>query len=248
MSERAAGAFPDTRWSAVAAARSADPAERERALAVFAASYWRPVYTYLRLRWGQPAADAEDLTQEFFARLLERDFLASYDPSRARLRTFLRVGIDRLLANQTRDSRRLKRGGGALPVPLDREDAERALAGLAAARAENAEEFFAREWTRSFLGLVVGELRKVCAGGGKDVHFRLFARYDLEDGPPGDDRRPSYADLAREVGVSPSDVTNHLAWARREFRRIALARLRELTASDEEYRLEARSLFGLTPP
>jgi hypothetical protein len=105
------------------------------------------------------------------------------------------------------------------------------------------EEFFEREWTRSFFGLVVDDLREECAAHGRDLAFRLFERYDLED----DGARTTYRDLAAELGVKVTDVTNHLSHARRQFRRIALARLREITASDEEWREEARALLGIDP-
>ena len=104
-------AFPETRPSALDALRRGDPATRERALAAIAAAYWRPLYTYVRLRWRRSPEDAQDLTQELFARLLEKDFLAGYDPERARLRTFLRLCADRLVQNHDRDRGREKRGG-----------------------------------------------------------------------------------------------------------------------------------------
>ena len=86
-----AGKFPATRWSAVLAARSDDPQERSRALDAILAAYWKPIYKYLRIRWDKSNEDAKDLTQEFFARLIEKEYLADFDPSKARLRTFLRV-------------------------------------------------------------------------------------------------------------------------------------------------------------
>jgi RNA polymerase sigma-70 factor (ECF subfamily) len=70
----AGGGFPATRWSAVVAARSADPAERRRAFDRIVSVYWRPVYKYIRARWQKPGPDAQDLTQEFFARVIEKDF------------------------------------------------------------------------------------------------------------------------------------------------------------------------------
>jgi hypothetical protein len=99
---------------------------------------------------------------------------------------------------------------------------------------------------RSLFGLAVEALRRRCTEAGKDVHFALFERYDL-DGPDAA-ARSSYADLAREMGIPETQVTNHLAWARREFRRLVLEALEEATGSEEEFRTEARQLLGIDPP
>jgi hypothetical protein len=103
------------------------------------------------------------------------------------------------------------------------------------------DELFEKEWVRSLFGLSVERLAAECSERGKDVHFRIFRRYDLDEGE-GD--RPTYAELAQELGIAPTDVTNHLAFARREFRRITLETLREMTATEDEFRREARSLLA----
>ena len=82
------------------AVRSCDAGERERALATLFAAYWKPVYKYVRLRWNRPIEDAQDLTQGFFAELLDRDLLAQYDPAKSRLRTFLRICVDSFVMDQ----------------------------------------------------------------------------------------------------------------------------------------------------
>jgi hypothetical protein len=97
---------------------------------------------------------------------------------------------------------------------------------------------------RSLFALAVESLRAACAAAGKERHFDLFRRYDLEDAGEG---KVTYDDLAREFRLSPSLVTNHLAWTRREFRRVLLETLRQVTGSDEEFRLEARLLLGTAP-
>jgi RNA polymerase sigma factor (sigma-70 family) len=121
-------AFPLTRHSVVAAAQGRDPEERSRAMDAITNSYWRPVYKYVRLRWRVEREDAEDFTQDFFFRLLEKEFLASYDPAKGKLRTFLRTCIDRLFMNQLRDAHRQKRGDAAVHISLDFEEAEHELA------------------------------------------------------------------------------------------------------------------------
>jgi RNA polymerase sigma factor (sigma-70 family) len=206
---------------------------------MIAAAYWKPIYKYVRMKWTIPAEDAADFTQEFFTRLLEKEFLDSYDSGKGRLRTFLRTCADRLFMKQTRDSNRLKRGGGSTHLALDFEEAEQELA--TAPHSESPEERFDKEWMSSLFALGLQRLRANCEAGGKMVHFELFDRYDLEDA----ECKPSYAQLATEFGLAVTDVTNYLAFARREFRRCVLDQLREMTASEEEFRREAKDLLGV---
>jgi RNA polymerase sigma factor (sigma-70 family) len=210
-----------------------------RALGAITAAYWRPVYKYVRMRWRVEREDAEDFTQDFFARLLEKEFLSSYDPAKGRLRTFLRTCVDRLFMNQVRDAQRQKRGSAAVHVSLDFEEAEHELA--ASSTTESPEDYFEKEWVRNLFALAVERLRAHCESAGKAVQFSLFERYDLGDS----DMRPSYTELAAEFHVASTDVTNYLAFARREFRRAVLAQLREMTGSDEEFQREAQSLLGV---
>lgn len=241
-------AFPLTRHSVVAAAQGRDPAERVRAMDAITSAYWRPVYKYVRLRWRVEREDAEDFTQDFFRRLLEKDFLASYDPAKGKLRTFLRTCIDRLFMNQVRDARRQKRGDAAIHVSLDFEEAEHELA--ASTQTGSPEDYFEKEWVRTLFALAVERLRAHCRQAGKATQFAVFERYDLGDANLGDANeaaRPSYAALADEFHIAATDVTNYLAYARREFRRSVLAQLRDMTGSDEEFQREARSLLGAEP-
>jgi RNA polymerase sigma-70 factor (ECF subfamily) len=231
-------AFPLTRHSVVAAAQGGNPQERVRALEAITSSYWRPAYKYVRMRWRLEREDAEDFTQDFFARLLEKDFLAPYDPAKGKLRTFLRICIDRLFQNQTRDAHRQKRGNAAAHVSLDFEEAEHELA--ASVQMESPEDYFEKEWVRTLFALAVEKLRTQCKAG-KETQFALFERYDLGD----QETRPSYAALAAEFSIAVTDVTNYLAFARREFRRCVLDQLREMTGSEEEFRREALSILGV---
>ncbi|NJL29730.1 MAG: protein kinase [Thermoanaerobaculia bacterium] len=118
------GAFPITRLSLVQAASSNDADHRQQAFGALIEAYWKAVYKYLRLRWHASAEDAQDLTQEFFARAFEKDFFARFDPERARFRTYLRTCLDGFAANERKAAQRLKRGGGAQLLSLDFESAE----------------------------------------------------------------------------------------------------------------------------
>lgn len=235
--------FPETRGSMIANLASPSTADRARGLETLAAAYWKPVYTYVRFRWNRPHEDAADLTQEFFARVVEKDLLARHDASRARLRTYLRVCVDGFVANELKAAGRQKRGGDAVMLSLDLEDVRNESESALSRATASPEEVFEREWTRSVFTLSVARLRAFCETRRKTSWFALFSASDLEEDP-----RPSYADLASRFDLSVTDVTNHLAAVRREFRRCVLGILRELTASDEELRREARALLGVDLP
>jgi RNA polymerase sigma factor (sigma-70 family) len=236
--------FPPTRRSVIEAVRSIDAEERERALAALCAAYWKPVYKYVRSRWNRPADVAQDLTQGFFAELLERELLERFDSKKSRLRTYLRVCVDSFVSNEDKAGRRQKRGGNVLHVALDFAAAEEELGATVMDPAlipspESLEEFFEKEWVRSLFALAVEDLRELCVARERERTFHLFEAYDLEGS-----EKISYQQLSKEYGISVTDLTNALAWARREFRRIALERLRELCGSEEEFQREARAAFG----
>jgi RNA polymerase sigma factor (sigma-70 family) len=236
--------FPGTRWSVIDAVKGEDSVEQARGLETLFAAYWKPVYKYMRLRWNRPAEDAQDLTQGFFAEVLERELLAKYEPAKSRLRTYLRLCVDSFVMNQEKAARRQKRGGNVTHVALDFQAAEGELAGATIDAASipspaSLEEFLEKEWVRSLFALAVEDLRRFCAERERERTFRLFEEYDLAGDPD-----ISYDKLAAEYAIPVTDVTNALSWARREFRRIALERLREICGSDEEFHREARAVFG----
>ncbi len=224
-------------------AASRDVEARRHAFASLVEAYWKPVYKYVRLKWQAPPEEAEDLTQAFFTRAFEKDFFRSYDPAKARFRTFLRACLDGFAANERKAAGRLKRGGGITFVPLDFDAAEGELRQHEIAVPADMEDYFDREWARSVLALSIERLRAQYADAGRETYFRVFERYDLDASESGE--RVTYSALANELGISATDVTNYLASARRQFRACVLERLRELTATDDEFREEARRLLGV---
>ena len=239
---------PATRISVLDAVRNGDAAEQAQALETLFAAYWKPVYKYVRLRWNRPVEEAQDLTQGFFAELLERNLLAKYDPAKSRLRTYLRLCADSYVLNEEKAAHRQKRGGNVSHLALDFCAAEDELAAgtidpAAIASPESLEDFFEKYWIRSLFALAVDFLRRFCMQGERERAFALFENYDLSD-----DKQISYEKLAAQYSVSTTEVTNSLAWARREFRRLALDRLRALCGDEEEFRRERQSLFGLRQP
>lgn len=181
------------------------------------AVYWLPVYKYVRLRWLADRADAEDLTQEFFARAFEKG------PSAASIRGV--HGSAPFCACASTGSWRTS----------ERRPADDAL--------------FRQEWVRSLFTDAVTTLRESCLAAGKATHFAVFERYDLEDHLEG---RPTYAQLATELDIPVTQVTNYLAFARRELRRdvaLKVVRLPEASPDVVERMLrEARTLARLEHP
>ncbi|MEO8027594.1 MAG: sigma-70 family RNA polymerase sigma factor [Bryobacteraceae bacterium] len=200
--------FPSTRRSVLLATRSADSDERRFGYERLIGDYWKPVYKYVRIKWRANEDEAQDLTQGFFARAMEKSFFASFDPSKAAFRTFLRTCLDGYVQNERKAAARLKRGGGVAPVALDFEGAEGELRLQLVSPDADPEEFFHQEWRRSVMSASVEELRALCEQRGKQTYFDLFSRYDLDP-----DDGVSYESLAREFGLTAVTVTNYLAWA-----------------------------------
>jgi len=209
--------FPQTRPALVRqAAGAGDPAQN--AVATVIEAYWKPAYKHIRLKWRYPNEEAKDLTQGFFATLLDSALLANFDPGRGSFRNYLRTCLDHFVLKERESAGRLKRGGDAACI-LDFDEAERELANAG----PNVEEVFLHQWQRQTMELAVGDLRAHAARSGKQLHYRIFEQYDLAD--PAEGERPDYASLAAEHGIPVTTVTNHLAWARRELRSFALKRI-----------------------
>jgi DNA-directed RNA polymerase specialized sigma24 family protein len=236
--------FPATRHSMVAAIRSDQPEIRRSAFDTLVTAYWKPVFKYLRLKWHASADDAADLTQAFFLRAFEKSFFVDFDPQRARFRTYLRTCLDGFVSNARKADSRQKRGGGVTTLSIDAMDfseAERELRRQAPNAIVDFDAYFHREWLRGLFAAATTRLRDACAARGRPERFALFEAYDLAEADGG---RPTYADLARRHSLSAADVTNELAAARREFRRLVLDALREQCATDEEFQAESQALTG----
>jgi RNA polymerase sigma factor (sigma-70 family) len=233
--------FPPTRHSIVAAIRGDGEEARRVAFDALVSAYWKPVFKYVRLKWHASPEDAADLTQAFFLRAFEKAFFAGFDPARARFRTYLRTCLDGFVSNVRKADARLKRGGGVTMISIDVGEAERELRYQSANAVEDFDAYFHREWLRSLFAAAASRLKDACAARGRPHRYALFEQYDLAD---ENDDRPTYGELARRFNLSATDVTNELAAARREFRRLVLESLRELCASDEEFEAESRALTG----
>lgn len=189
--------------------RSDDARERERAWETLVAAYWKPAYKHLRLKWKLTPEGAEDTVQAFFARALERDFFAGYDPGKARFRTFFKLCLDRHRSNEAKRV-----------LHVDFAEAEGELA--RSAGGSDPDAVFELEWKRQLFAAAVDALKAKL----EPTQFRIFEQYDLCDPP-----RPRYEDLAREHGLPVTTITNHLAKARRLLRELVQVRLGELEES-----------------
>lgn len=231
--------FPATHASVFDRIRSGDQDARLAAFSDLAAGYWKPSYHYLRLHWRLTPEEAEDIVQGFFTVAFEKGYLEKFDPAKARFRTFLRTCLDRFLQNQRKAETALKRGGAVQSLSLDFPGAEQEVSHLTAEGWEP-DDFFRRELMRTVCAMAAEDVRLACVAEGRAIVYDTFARHDLRD-----EGERTYAATASELGIPVTQVTNHLHVARRRFRDCALARLRTLVGTDEEFRDEARAVFGV---
>ena len=234
--------FATTRWSLVLAA-GADPSEQAaRALAELCADYWYPLYAYVRRR-GYEAEDARDLTQAFFAKLLEKNDLTAADPTRGRFRSFLLTSMKNFLASEWRRQATVKRGGSVELVSIDYEDAESRYR-VEPAHALTPEAIYERRWALALLDRAVDDVRTWYAGRGKTELFDALKEY-LGHDPGG----VPYRELSQQLDQSEVALRTALSRLRARWRE----RLRELVAEtvqeghtvDDELR---HLLTALTPP
>lgn len=218
-----------TLWSIVLAA--ADPAHPDRrpALEQLILTYWRPVYAMFRGS-GVRVDDAGDLTQEFFARLLERETLASVDPARGRFRAFLKIAARNFLVNEWERRGAIKRGGGVRTLSLDFDEAERLLE--PAARGDP----FDRQWALDILQESIQQLESEFRGPLFEAVRCAFAL----DGA----RSPTHARIAQQLSIGEQDVANFLFRARRRLREILRERVRPSVAVESDIDDEVRDLFA----
>jgi RNA polymerase sigma factor (sigma-70 family) len=232
--------FPATHLSVLERVRSQDAVVRRLAFDDLARAYWKPAYHYLRLHWRLAPEAAEDAVQAFFTTAFEKQYLERYDVEKAKFRTFLRVCLDRFIQNVRKADAAGRRGGGAAHLSLDFPGAERELGQISSVTVSDAERFFHDETVRFLFSRVVDSLKSSLEREGRGVVYRAFEQHDLAPRPD-----TTYATVASALGIPVSQVTNHLHAARRRFRELALEHLRAMSASEEEFRREARELFGL---
>lgn len=202
--------FTTTRWSLVLAARRRDSPDAEAALAALCEAYWFPVYAFVR-RSGHTGDEARDLTQAFFTRMLDKHGVSSADPSRGRFRSFLLASLRHFLLNSRDAAVSLKRGGGAIHLPLQFNDEERRYYREPADH-ETPERLYERRWALATLEAAIAGVREEYRASGRGALFDALRPF-LDGGEP-----TSYQTLAKTLGSSEGAVRVAVHRLRRAFR------------------------------
>jgi DNA-directed RNA polymerase specialized sigma24 family protein len=230
--------FPNTRWSVVlAATRPASP-ESATALETLCRAYWYPLYAYVR-RCGQAPQDAQDLTQEFFCRLLEKHWFNLANREKGRLRTFLIVALKHFMAKEWRRASAQRRGGGRAPVRLDTTIAESRYA--VDSSSLPADEAFDQQWALTLLDLTVNRLREEFAAVGRPGDFDILKSCLMADRGAID-----YAVVARGLTLNEDSARVAVHRLRKRFREVYREEISQTLAEganlDEELRHLAAAL------
>jgi RNA polymerase sigma-70 factor (ECF subfamily) len=225
--------FPTTRWTLVVAAGDPRRMEARSALASLCESYWYPLYAYVRRR-GYPADQAQDLTQEFFIRVLEGRYLDRAEQERGRFRAFLLTSLKFFLADGADRQRAQKRGGGkvlSFEIASGEERYQREPA-----HQETPERIFERRWALSVLGRVVEKLRSEFVHHGRPEHFERLKQFLLGQGDA------PYATLAREMNISEGALKVAIHRLRKRYRELFRQEILDTVADPAEVEPELRFL------
>jgi RNA polymerase sigma factor (sigma-70 family) len=219
--------FHTTQWSLVVAAAGEGGEEPRAALAELCQAYWYPVYAFLRRRGNSPH-DASDLTQEFFATLLEKDYLADADPERGRFRSFLLTAVSRLASKQQDKAAAQKRGGGWKLLSLDFDDGE-ARYQREPAHEETAERIFERRWALTLLERTLAALREQHVAAGKLALFDALKSFLT-----GDADAPLRRTIAEELGMTEGAVKVAVHRLRQKYRELLRAEIAQTIAGQAD--------------
>ncbi len=237
-SEHPAGAdrFATTHWSLVLAAAQRDSPESARALAALCEAYWYPLYAFARRR-GHGPEDAQDLTQGFFAALLEKEYLRVADNSRGKFRTFLLTAFQHYISKEYDRACAQKRGGHYRHLPLDFEAGESRYT-REPAHLATPETIYQRRWAILLLDRVLTNLREEYVRTGKDVLFdrlRVFLA--------GEQNAMPYAQVAAELEMTEGAVKVAVHRLRRRYRELLRAEIAQTVERPEDVDEELRQLF-----
>ena len=228
--------FPTTRWTLVVAAGDPHRKEARSALVYLCENYWYPLYAYLRRR-GYPAHRAQDLTQEFFIRVLEGRYLDRADPEKGRFRSFILTSLKFFVADEEDRDRAQKRGGGTVE-PLEFSSGEQRYQ-REPAHDETPERIFERRWALTLLDRVVEKLREEFVQHGRPEHFERLKVFLL-----GQSDAP-YAALAREMNTSEGALKVAIHRLRKRYRELFRQEIADTVADPAEVESELRFLAAV---
>lgn len=228
--------FHTTHWSLVTRAANPSSPDCLAALETLCRAYWYPLYAFARRR-GHGRDEASDLTQGFFAVLLEKNYMADADMHRGRFRTFLLSSMSHYLANEWHREHALKRGGGVPRLSLDALDAE-ARYHLEPADDASPERSFDRHWAETVLGSVLARLRREFDDVGRGQRFD-----DLKAHLLGEAGALAYEDLARRMGISETGVRSVVHRLRKRFAALMRLEIAQTVTEPSEVDDEIRHLF-----
>lgn len=231
------GRFDTTHWSVVLAAGAQETTQAGAALETLCRTYWYPLYAYVR-RKGHGPEDAQDLTQEFFARLLAKDYLRLADRERGRFRSFLLKSLQHFLVNEWVRGQARKRGGGEKPIPLDEALAERLYLQEPAA-ALPAESLYDKRWAVTLLDRALERLGADYAAAGKRGLFDQFKGLLLTEGSG-----EIYREKALQTGMSEGAAKVALHRLRQRFGGAVRAEIAQTVATPAEVEEELRCLLS----
>jgi RNA polymerase sigma-70 factor (ECF subfamily) len=237
----AAGRFATTHWSLIVAAREGSASQARAALAALCTAYWYPLYAFIR-RQGHSGDQAQDLTQGFFARLLERDFLAVVDRDKGRFRSFLLAACKHFLANEHDRARAKKRGSGQEHLSLDFRDAEGRYT-LEPAHNLTAERLFDRQWALTLLDQVLVRLREEFTKAGKATLFERVKGFLM-----GEKSATPYAQLATELAMTEGALKVAVHRLRRRYRELLQEEIGRTVRDPAEIKDEIADLFAALGP
>ena len=229
--------FATTHWSAVLTACSGDTPRARVALGGLCQTYWYPLYAYVRRR-GHPAHDAQDLTQEFFAQLLERHSLATASPQRGRFRSFLLTALNHFLANEWHKARTGRRGGGNPVTSLDWAEAEKRY-DLEPADHRSPDKLFEKQWALTLLSEVLNRLETEYQQDGK---LELFTA--LKQTLTGTRESQPYLELAEKLDMNEGAIKVAVHRLRRRYRDLIRAAIADTLDETENIDDEMRHLFS----
>jgi len=235
-----AGNFPTTRWTLVLAAGDREQAQSRAALASLCETYWYPLYAYVRRR-GYPIDQAQDLTQEFFARLISGHYVDRADPQKGQFRTFLLSSLRYFLTDDWDRSRAQKRGGNLTRLPFEISDGE-VLYQREPVDDQTPERIYERRWARTLLDRVLRRLRDEFVRHGRLDHFNRLKVYLLDQG------EVPYVELARQFETSEGALKVGIHRLRKRYRDLLRAEIAETVNDasqvDGELRYLAAALAG----